>query len=125
GDAWIERFRAMQEAMREQLDPAWQPKLLFVGYDAFGSAAFGRWGGWINYSLYTPGRFEPDPLMWDGSTPSYYTHNWDATTDFNYWSVQIQSMNWVFMQREALKLNPQYRFNFSVWDGHEPKKEND
>jgi hypothetical protein len=109
-DGWIERFRAMQDAMREQLDPAWRSKVLFVGYDAFGGAAFGRWGGWINYSQYIPGRIEPYPLMWDGGTPSYYTNNWDSSTDYTVMSPQIQSMNWVFMQKQALQLNPDFCF---------------
>jgi len=111
--------------MREQLDPAWQPKLLFVGYDAFGGAAFGRWGGWINYSLYTPGRFEPDPLMWDGGTPSYYTATYNGLKDFRVMSPQIESMNWIFMQEQAWKFNPDFRFGFSIWDGHTDKKEKD
>ncbi len=115
---WIERFRAMQDGMREALSKSWQPKVLFVGYGAFGGSAFGRWGGWPNYALNTPDYFDPEPLMWDGGTPSYYCASYNNTTDFKVMSPQIESMNWIFMRKQALKLNPNFRFGFSVWDGH-------
>jgi hypothetical protein len=120
-DGWIERYRALQEGMRDALTPSWRSKVLFVGYNAFGGPAFGRWPGWIDYSLSTPGRIDPDPLMWDGGTPSYYTDNWNPSTDFRVMSPQIQSMNWIFMQKQALQLNPNFWFGFSIWDGHNGK----
>jgi hypothetical protein len=120
-DGWIERYRAMQEGMRDALSKSWQSKVLFVGYNAFGGAAFGRWPGWIDYSLSTPGRINPYPLMWDGGTPSYYTDNWNPSTDFRVYSPQIESMNWIFMQKQALQLNPNFWFGFSIWDGHNGK----
>jgi len=124
-DAWIERYRALQEGMRDALSKSWQSKVLFVGYGAFGGAAVGRWGGWVNYSLSTPGRIDPEPLMWDGGTPSYYTATYNGLKDFRVMSPQIESMNWIFMQKEALELNPNFWLGFSVWDGHEEKKEKD
>jgi len=124
-DAWIERYRALQEGMRDALSKSWQSKVLFVGYDAFGGAAFGRWPGWINYSIPTPGRIDPDPLMWDGGTPSYYTATYNGLRDFQVMSPQIESMNWIFMQKQALQLNPNFWFGFSVWDGHDEPKEKD
>lgn len=122
---WIERFRAMQEGMRGALTKSWQPKVLFVGYGAFGGSFLGRWGGWINYALNTPDYFDPEPLMWDGGTPSYYCADYNNTTDFKVMSPQIESMNWIFMQKQALQLNPNFRFSFSVWDGHTDKPETD
>ncbi len=36
-DGWIERYRALQNGMREGLDNgAWRERSIFVGYDAFG-----------------------------------------------------------------------------------------
>jgi hypothetical protein len=126
GDGWIERYRALQEGMRERLiAKSWKDKALFMGYDAFGGPAFARWGGWIKYSLYTPGRFEPWPLAWDGASVSFYVHNWNASTDFTVWSPQVESMNWVFMQKEAQRMNPGFWFEISTWDGHEQAKDND
>jgi hypothetical protein len=89
---WIERFRAMQDGMRGALSKSWQPKVLFVGYGAFGGSAFGRWGGWPNYALNTSDYFSPEPLMWDGGTPSYYTASYNGITDFKVMSPQIVSM---------------------------------
>jgi hypothetical protein len=56
--------------------------------------------------------------MWDGGSPSYYTDDWNAKTDYIVWSPQVEFMNLVFMQREAMKLNPCFWFEFSVWDGY-------
>lgn len=119
GDGWIERYRSLQEGMRDGLDrKQWKDKAYFVGYDAFLPSAIGRWAGWINYSLITPGRIDPGPFMWDGASPSYYTHNWDPSTDYTVMSPQIQAMNWVFMINLAKQINPNYWFEMSVWDGY-------
>lgn len=124
-DGWIERYRALQDGMRQALSTSWRDKAIFVGYTAFGGSAFARWPGWINYSLYSPGRIDPNPLIWDGGTPPYYTANYNGLTDFRVMSPQIESMNWVFMQKQASQLNPDFRFGFSVWNGHTDKLDTD
>ena len=118
GDGWIERYRALQSAMREGLSShGWRKKSIFVGYDAFGPGHFGRWAGWPEYTLHSPGRFDPSSLMWDGGSPSYYTHDWCPITDYTVWSPQIESMNWLFMLDQARKSNPNFWFELSIWDG--------
>jgi len=118
GDGWIVRYRALQDGMREGLEAkSWKDRSRFIAYNAFGLSCLGRWAGWIKYSLYTPGRFEPWPLAWDGASSPYYVHNWDGTTDFTVWSPQVESMNWVFMQQEAYRMNPGFWFEISTWDG--------
>ena len=118
GDGWIERYRALQSAMRDALTaPAWKANAIFVGYDAFGPPHLGRWGGWPEYSLHSPGRIDPSPLMWDGGSPSYYTSDWCPISDYQVWSPQIESMNWLFMLDQARKLNPGFWFELSIWDG--------
>ncbi len=117
-EGWIERYRALQEGMREGLVARqWKAAARFVGYGAFGPPHFGRWGGWGAYSLHSQGRITPYPLMWDGGSPSYYTHDWDPSTDYTAWSPQIEFMNLVFVKREALRLNPAFWLEISVWDG--------
>jgi hypothetical protein len=130
GDGWIERYRALQDGLRQGLaNDTWEKNSICVGYDAFGPPHFGRWGGtdpadgktgggWLHYSDYTPGRITAAPLMWDGGSPSYYTDDWNGRRDFTVWSPQAEFMNLVFMQREALKLNPKFWFEFSIWDGY-------
>jgi hypothetical protein len=127
GDGWIPRYRALQNGMREGLGDtsAWGQHAKCVAYFAFGTRAFGRWNDWLNYSLYTPGRMEPWPLAWDGASASHYADNWSAITDHTMMSPQIEAMNWVFMQKEAVHLNPEFRLEISVWDGYEPTKAND
>ncbi|MCF7854930.1 MAG: hypothetical protein K9N51_09035, partial [Candidatus Pacebacteria bacterium] len=119
-DGWIERYRALQAGMREGLDNAnWRQTAKFVAYSADGPEYFGRWGGWVHYSLHSPGRISPYPLMWDGGSPSYYTHEWCPTTDHRTWSRQVEFMNTVFMLEDAYELNPDWWYEFSTWDGHE------
>jgi len=125
-DGWIERYRALQGGMRDGLvNSRWRDRARFIGYDAFGPAHFGRWAGWMEYALYSHGRVDPWPLAWDGGSPSFYVYNWAAMTDYTVFSPQVETMNWVFMQKEALRLNPRFWFEMSVWDGHDPSQEND
>lgn len=64
GDGWIDRYRSLQDGMREALvEDAWRRQAIFVGYDAFGPTHFGRWAGWPPHSLYTKNRIAPYPLM--------------------------------------------------------------
>jgi len=123
-DGWIERYRALHSGFQDGLvNEKWRKHAMFFGYGAFGPPHFARWPGWVDYALATPGRIDPGPLMWDGGSPNYYTHDWDASTDYKVWSPQIESMNYVFMIDEALQLNPRFWFEFSVWDGYDPDPE--
>lgn len=125
-DGWIERYRALQAGIREALSSrVWQERVLFVGYDAFGPPHFGRWNAWMEYSLYSSARIDPNPLAWDGGSPSFYVFNWNESTDYTVFGPQVEAMNWVFMQRAAAILNPRFWFEISTWDGHEPEMEND
>ena len=120
GEGWIERYRALQRGMRQGLtSPAWRDQARFVGYGAFGPEFIGRWPGWPTYSLHGPGRICPHPLMWDGGSPSYYTHDWNPSTDYTTWSPQVEFQNLVFMQQEAFRLNPGFWLEMSVWDGYD------
>jgi hypothetical protein len=115
GDRWITLYRALQSGMRAGLSaPAWNELSVFVGYDAIGARALGRWPGWSDYSLNVPGRFDPHPFMWDGASVSYYTDNWSGISDYTVFSPQLEAMNWVFMQREAERLNPCFFFELST-----------
>ena len=121
GDGWISMYRALQEGMRDGFEEqSWKDNAIFVGYDAFGPAHFGRWIDWKDYSLYIPDRIDPHPLMWDGGSASYYTSSGNQSTDFKVWSPQIEAMNQVFQVAEARRLNPNFWFEISVWDGYIP-----
>ncbi len=119
GEGWIERYNVMFDAMREALvEPAWKENVRFVGYGAFGPPHFGRWGQWKVYSLITDEWTTPSWYYWEGSSPSYYTHNWNQNRDYWVFSTQIESMNWVYMQDEALRVNPDHWFEMSTWEGN-------
>jgi hypothetical protein len=118
-EGWMERYPAMFEAMRSALvSPAWKRNVRFVGYGAFGPSHFGRWAGWKEYSLITDQWTSPDWHVWDGGTPSYYTHNWCPNRDHWVWSTQVQSMNWIFQLEEAWEVNPDFWWEISTWDGN-------
>lgn len=126
GDGWIERYRALEEAMRSQLASAgWRESARFVGYNAFGPAHFARWPGWPAHALAIPGRIDPWPDAFDGASVPYYANNWEAITDFTVYSPQVQAMNWVFMLEEVRRKHPDFWFELSVWDGWAPGREND
>lgn len=118
-EGWTERYAAMFEAMRDAMEKdAWRRNLRFIGYGAFGPAHMGRWGGWKDYSLHTEDEMTWEWHAWDGATPSYYTHDWNANRDHWVWSTQVQSMNWVFVLEQAFDANPDFWFEISTWDGN-------
>jgi hypothetical protein len=126
GDAWIARYKAMIRGFRDGLvAPGWRAHALFIGYDAFVTAAMGRWGGWGSYSLYVPGRTEPWPYAWDGASPSYYVHNWAPDSDYSVWSPEIEAMNYVPVLAEVRRTEPDFWFELSTWDGQEPGQPSD
>ena len=63
------------------------------------------------YSLITDEWTSPNWHIWDGGSPSYYTHNWNDNRDHWVFSTQVQSMNWIFQLDEAWKVNPD-SYNF-------------
>lgn len=118
-EGWLERYPVMFQAMRDALaSNQWKKNVRFVGYGAFGPSHFGRWAGWKDYSLITDEWTSPDWHIWDGGSPSYYTHNWCPNRDHWVWSTQVQSMNWIFQLEEAWKVNPDFWWEISTWDGN-------
>lgn len=116
---WMQRYPVMFQAMREALvSDAWKENVRFVGYGAFGPSHFGRWPAWKEYSLITDEWTSPNWHIWDGGSPSYYTHNWNDNRDHWVWSTQVQSMNWIFQLAEAWKVNPDFWWEISIWDGN-------
>jgi hypothetical protein len=126
GDAWIVRYKAMISGFRDGLEsPSWRAHALFMGYDAFVTAALGRWAGWGSYSLYVPGRTEPWPYAWDGASASYYVHDWAPDSDYMVWSPQIEAMNYVSVLAEVRRTKPDFWFEISTWDGQQPGQNSD
>jgi hypothetical protein len=118
-EGWMERYPVMFRAMREALvSDTWKKNVRFVGYGAFGPSHFGRWSAWKDYSLITDEWTSPDWHIWDGGSPSYYTHNWCPNRDHWVWSTQVQSMNWIFQLEEAWQVNPDFWWEISTWDGN-------
>jgi hypothetical protein len=126
GDAWITRYKAMIDGMRDGLEaPGWRSHALFIGYDAFVTPAMGRWEGWGAYSLYVPGRTEPWPYAWDGASVSYYVHDWAPDADYIVWSPEIEAMNFVPVLAEVRRTKPNFWFELSTWDGQRPGQPSD
>ncbi len=124
-EAWIERYHALLRGFRDGLTPAWRERALFIGYDAFVTPAMGRWGGWMEYCLYVPGRTDPWPYAWDGASPSFYVHDWAPDSDYTVWSPEVESMNWVAELEQVRRVNPSFWFELSTWDGQQPGKPTD
>jgi hypothetical protein len=118
-EALIDRYRVLQESMREALvEPGWREHVRFIAYEAFAPSHVGRWYGWQGHSYYTPDLLDWSHQAWDGSSPSYYTHHWAPfLTDYTSSSIQTEAMNWVFHLRDVHAQNPDYWFELSTWDG--------
>lgn len=118
GDAWEKRYSALIQGFRGGLgNPNWQAWSKFIAYEAFGPGSFGRWDEWKEYSLYVPNRIDPNPLFWQGGSPSLYICAPCDERDNNVQGPLFQSMNWVFILNEAYQLNPSFWYEFSTWDG--------
>ncbi|MHC4169998.1 MAG: hypothetical protein ACYSWQ_23865 [Planctomycetota bacterium] len=116
---WMKLYPVMFEAMRKALvSDTWKKNVRFVGYGAFGPSHFGRWSAWKDYSLITDEWTSPNWHIWDGGSPSYYTHNWNDNRDHWVFSTQVQSMNWIFQLEEAWKAAPNFWWEISTWDGN-------
>jgi hypothetical protein len=119
-EGWMERYPVMFQAMREALvEEGWRDQIRFIGYGAFGPSHLGRWDGWKEYSLATDQWTSPHWHIWDGGSPSYYTHNWSDIRDHRVWSTQVEAMNWLFQLEEAWRANPDFWWELSIWDGNQ------
>ena len=127
GEGMIEHYRAMLDSMRASLvNPTWKKNVRFMGYEAGpGPIHLGRWPGWKEYSLYSPGLLDPEPIIWDGTSPSFYTWEWMPDHDFTLWSPQVEAQNWVFMLDQIHEKKPDYWFELSTWDSDQPGHPND
>jgi hypothetical protein len=122
-EGYVERYGALLKGMQDGLKSEhWRNHRLFVAYGAFGPSHFGRWDDWPSYSFMTEDRMDPWHLVWEGGSPSYYTHDWDPSTDYRVWSPQVEAMNWVFMLEEAYAESPDFWFEISIWDGNRGSK---
>jgi len=121
---YLERYGALLKGIRHGLEnEVWRKNSLLVAYNAFGPPHLGRMEDWYVYSYATDERLAPWPLVWEGGSPSYYTHNWNPSTDYRVWSPQVESQNWVFMLEQAHRERPDFWFEISVWDGNPASRE--
>ena len=117
-DAWQERYIVLIQGFRDGLDnPRWQANSKFIGYEAFGPGWLGQWEDWKEYSLYCSNRIDPNPLFWQGGSPSLYICGLCNEQDNNILGALFRAMNWVFILDEAYQLNPSFWYEFSSWDG--------
>lgn len=118
GNAWILRYRELLRGFRAGLTSApWRACARFVGYNAFGQLALGRWPDWAEHSLHATGRYEPWSKAWNGASVAYYTHDWNESSDFRVWSPQVEAMNLAPMQEQLRYDQADFWFELSTWDG--------
>ena len=117
--AWGECYQMLLQGFRDGLSNSnWQAVSRFIGYQAFGPGWFGSWPYWKNYSFYVLNQIDPAPLFWQGGSSSMYICPYQCNEwDNNVSGPLFQSMNWVFMLKEAYQLNPSFWYELSSWDG--------
>jgi hypothetical protein len=122
-DGWKVRYASLFAGMRESFSqPAWQTNSIVVGYNALIPPSVGRWPGWIDHSITTTHNLSAWTSIWQGASLPYYTHHWDASTDFRVWSPQVEAMNW----RSAIDTmgeRSNYWVELSTWDGNRGKND--
>jgi hypothetical protein len=126
GNGWIERYGLMHASWLAELSSDWAGVSSFIGYGALGPTLYGRTSNWNDYALaYDNGgsdyRIDPAPLSWNGGSPELYDQLLNTGNgklgDSAVMSVQVEGMNLVFMRDEAYRLNPEFWFELSVWNG--------
>ena len=119
-EGWSTKYIALQNGMRDNFSEVdWRNNVKFVGYGVNDVGHFARWDGWIEYSLYAPGRIGTEHNFWDGGSPSYYLNPWEESlSDFNVYSPQVEFMNLKMILDETRLDKPEYWSEFSVWDGY-------
>ncbi|MBI2378492.1 MAG: hypothetical protein HYV07_31120 [Deltaproteobacteria bacterium] len=93
-EGWRERYGALIGGWREGMSKRWRDVTKFVGYKSFGN------------------------LAWDGAAPSYYTYDWNDSTDFTLDSPQVHAMSFVPPLERLRARKGGYWFELSVWDGN-------
>jgi hypothetical protein len=116
GDRYLERFRALLTGLREGLG-AWREPARFGAYGASPLRDIGRARGWLDDSLYLPGRVAIEPLIWDRVAPSQYVTTWREDNDYSVDSPQTDAMNLVVEQQLYQEQNPRLAWEVSVWNG--------
>ncbi len=140
GDGFIERFKALFDAWRDDtVNNVWK-NIKFVAYNGFGDSNFRYSAGWET-GLQTHTSYEdgilPDPnntvprtsyypFAWDGASPEvYYSRYLDSRfgrspdePDIHLRGTQFSSMNWVFMLEEVKQQNPDFYFEICTWDAN-------
>jgi hypothetical protein len=131
GDGWIDRYGAMFQAWRDNIvSPSWK-NLKFTSYLGYLNLSFraiytATWGTGASTFTSYEGDLLPDSdntvprlcynfYVWDGSSPEIYL-NFDGG-DTHLYGPQFGSMNWVFAEEDAKRVNPDHYLEFSVWDG--------
>jgi len=100
GEAYIERYRALFDGMREGAGD-WGQKLRFIGY---------VWGGQANLSIHDR---NSSALAWDGTSARNYRAR--SVTDHTAYSTQANAMNLVVKKEYYRIINPPSHFEISTW----------
>ncbi len=113
---WTGCYSQMLGGMQSALSTNWQNNSIFIGYLNSGPWSFyGRWAGWVNYSLHHGSQMTWEQNAWDGGSASYYLNN--GLKDFHVMSPQVGIQNRVFMLADQLADNPDFWHELSVWHG--------
>ena len=129
GDGWIERYKALFQAWRDNtVNPIWK-NIKFTAYWGILQGNFRAY----NYANYATGTstissYEEGPLPDTNNTvprTSYYPFAWDGASphvmlslneDTKLQGFNFDAMNYLFMIEEGKQANPDYEFELSTWD---------
>ena len=118
GEAWIRKYNILIESMRENIaNKKWRENSLFIGYDSYGNRMMGKSNNWQAWSLNVDGLELPGAFVWDGTSSSLYLSGEGTYVDHTYSGILIEAMNYSYLFKNALNINPNAWIEISVWDG--------
>jgi len=112
GDAWFERYRALQEGAKKNLSEAWSKNTIFVGRNTFPDTSMGKTDDWMNHSTYTKGTLSVWPLIFDGSSQEFVIE--EGEDDISQNSPHIRANNMPFMLEDTKFLNDDFWWEATI-----------
>lgn len=124
GKAWLDKYSMLIEGMRENIESeAWKKRSLFVGYNSYGSRQIGKNNDWEKLSINVDGVECPGAFVWDGTSSSFYTTGGSKHVDYTFRGTLVEAMNYDYIFRRSLDINPNSWIEISIWEGGESQRE--
>jgi hypothetical protein len=113
GDAWFERYRALQDAAKSNLTKAWSENTIFVGHNSFVNPDMGKTDDWMQHDeTTTEGTLSVWPLIYDGASVDFVIGEGEDDTSLN--SPHASANSLPFMLEDTKFLNNDFWWEATI-----------